>query len=54
MTAPAQETMAADFDLVIGDLEVQVPTLDETAATLTDLHTANGCSVCTCKSIYCF
>lgn len=54
MTAPAQETTAADFDLVIGDLEVVIPELDETTAGLTDLHTAQGCSVCTCKSIYCF
>jgi hypothetical protein len=54
MTAPAQEKTTAEFDLVIGDLELEIPELDDTVAALTDGHTNPSCARCTCINIYCF
>ncbi|WP_279579425.1 hypothetical protein [Fodinicola feengrottensis] len=54
MTAPVNEKATAEFDLVIGDLELEIPALDETTASTTHLGTGGGnCFDCTCAGIYC-
>jgi hypothetical protein len=54
MTAPvAQTTAEAEFDLVVGDLEVDIPEIDDIAAATTRLGSGASCTACTCKGIYC-
>ncbi|WP_163506613.1 hypothetical protein [Fodinicola acaciae] len=58
MTAPVMtvETTPAeaDFDLVIGDLEAEIPALDDVVASGSHLNTGTSCDLCTCISVYCF
>lgn len=52
--AIAQTTTEAEFDLVIGDLEVEIPRIDDITAATTRLGSPiNPCTACTCKQIYC-
>ncbi|WP_163506612.1 hypothetical protein [Fodinicola acaciae] len=56
MTAPVTEIREADadFDLVIGDLETEIPALDDITASTTHVGTVSGCRYCTCISYYCW
>lgn len=46
-----QTTVEATFDLVIGDLERDIPGLAQSMNS--DLNTGQGCSSCTCVDRYC-
>lgn len=50
-TKEEQTAVEATFDLVIGDLERDIPGLTESMAT--NLNTGQGCSNCTCADWYC-
>jgi hypothetical protein len=50
----AQTTTEAAFDLEIGDVEVDIPEIDDIAAATTRLGSpVPPCTACTCRAIYC-